>query len=297
MNIALYARNTPTNKPDYISTIYGILRQNQSQLYLFKNYYQYLKSYFQFDKNLPTVENTDDLKKYNIDILISLGGDGTLLETVSLVQKLPIPVCGINTGKLGFLTYDANPTQIDNIILSLIQNQYTVEKRDLLELLYPSHQIGGINYALNEIVIHKTDNGSMLYIDIFIDDIYLTTVFANGVIVSTATGSTAYSLSCGGPILEPGINAMIITPIASHSLNARPIVISNHHVLSFKISGRNPQYTLSLDSQTYYPVLDFDRELIKVSRAHHQFHLVVPHHYHFFNSLKSKLHWGSDTRI
>ncbi|MCX7729164.1 MAG: NAD(+)/NADH kinase [Bacteroidia bacterium] len=296
MNIALYARNTNANPPEYISIIYNILKQHQSQLYLYAPFYHYLQSTFNFSLNIPTLQNSDDLNQQHIDLLVSLGGDGTLLETVSLVQKLPVPVLGINTGKLGFLTYDVNQN-IEEALSLILKKQYIIEKRSLLELVYPTLQVGKINYALNEIVIHKTDSASMLYIDIFIDDNYLTTIFANGVIVSTPTGSTAYSLSCGGPILEPSINAMIITPIASHSLNARPIVISDQHTLSFKVSGRNPEYTLALDAKTYQMSSASKDEPIKIIRASHQFHLAVPHPYHFFNSLKNKLYWSSDKRI
>lgn len=296
MNIAVYARNTLSNKPEYIQNIYETLKEHDAQLFIYKPYYEFLSRTFNFNLPIPVIEHTEDLEKHNIDVLISLGGDGTLLETVSLVKKLPIPVFGINTGKLGFLAYDFQH-HISDAIRLILQKKYTIEKRNLLEIIHPIEQMNGVTYALNEIVIHKRDQGSMLYIDIFIDDAHLTTIFADGVIVSTATGSTAYSLSCGGPILEPELNAMIITPIASHSLNARPIVISNKHVLSFKIDGRNPQYTLSLDAKNYPINLDFKEESIRISRASHQFHLIVPHPYHFFDSLRNKLFWGSDNRF
>lgn len=296
MNIALYARNTESNKPEYVSTIYQLLHQHQSRLFICESYYQYLKQRFNFSLDVPVICNTNDLLSNQIDLLISLGGDGTLLETLSLVQNLPIPVFGINTGKLGFLTYDCNQN-ISEAIQILIQKKYTIEKRNLLELLHPKLSENTNHLALNEIVIHKRDNASMLYIDVFIDTSYLTTFFADGIIISTPTGSTAYSLSCGGPILEPGINAIIITPIASHSLNARPIVISGTHTLSFKISGRNPLFNLSLDSNNYQPNVDFSKEFIQISRSSHQFHLALPHPYHFFDSLKKKLYWGSDKRI
>lgn len=296
MNIALYARNTTSNKPDWVSIIYQKLKDQNHQLFICESYFQFLKTNFDFNLDVPVICTTDDFLKHQIDLLISIGGDGTLLETLSLVKKLPIPVFGINTGKLGFLTYDFNQNISDAIEL-ILQKKYLIEKRNLLEIIHPTQEIGETNYALNEIVIHKKDTGSMLYIEVFIDEQYLTTFFADGVIVSTATGSTAYSLSCGGPILEPGLNAMIITPIASHSLNARPIVISNHHILSFKIYGRNPQYILSLDSRVYQPNIDFSNDSIKVSKLPHQFQLVIPHRFHFFHSLKTKLYWGTDKRF
>lgn len=296
MSVALYARNTAANHPDYVSTIYNTLKEYNIPLYICESYYRYLKQQFSFTIDTPIITDTDDFVKYKIEVLLSLGGDGTLLETLSLIKKHPIPVFGINTGKLGFLTYDFN-NNISEAIQRIIHKKYTIEKRNLLELLYPTEQISDVNYALNEIVIHKRGTGSMLYIDVLIDESHLTTFFADGVIVSTATGSTAYSLSCGGPILEPGLNAMIVTPIASHSLNARPVVISNQHILSFKIYGRNPQYTLSLDSRNYTPQIDFSESAIRVSRAPHHFHLIVPHSNHFFESLKNKLYWGSDKRF
>ncbi len=296
MKVALYARNTVANKPKYVEDIYQKLSEHHAQLFICEPYFHFLKNHFNIDIDVPIIKDTSDLEKHKIDLLISLGGDGTLLETLSLVKKLPIPVFGINTGKLGFLTYDSQQ-HLQEAIDLIIQKKYTIEKRNLLELLHPAEQIKDITYALNEIVIHKRDTSSMLYIDIFIDNVHLTTIFSDGVIVSTGTGSTAYSLSCGGPILEPVLDAMIITPIASHSLNARPIVISNQHTLSFKIDGRNPQYTLSLDSKTYHIYVDFKKESIKVSKAHHSFHLVIPHSHHFFDSLRNKLYWGSDKRF
>lgn len=296
MNIALYARNTPSNKPEYVSAIHQKLNEYQSQLFIYEGFYNYLQHTSHFQENIPIIKNSEDLKKNHIDVLISLGGDGTLLETISLIQKMPIPVFGVNTGKLGFLTYDFNQNISDAISL-ILQNKYTVEKRNLLELIYPEVAPADINFALNEIVIHKKDNGSMLYIDVFIDQIHLTTFFADGVIVSTATGSTAYSLSCGGPIVEPGLNTMIVTPLASHSLNARPIVISNKHILSIKISGRNPLYNLSIDNKKFDPDINFEKDSIQISKASHQFHLIVPHPYHFFDSIRNKLYWGTDKRF
>lgn len=296
MNIALYARNTMANKPEYVLAIQNKLKETNDQLFLYEPYYQFLLQNFNIHLNIPVIKNTDDFVSNKIDLLISLGGDGTLLETLSLVQKLPVPVFGINTGKLGFLTYDFNNNVIEAINF-ITQKKFTIEKRNLLELIHPSQHNGNINYALNEIVLHKKDKASMLYIDVFIDNSHLTTFFADGVIVSTATGSTAYSLSGGGPILEPGLDAMIITPIASHSLNARPIVISNQHILSFKIDGRNPQYLLSLDSKSYELDIDFKYESIKITSAQHPFHLIVSHPYHFFDSLRNKLYWGSDKRF
>ncbi len=297
MNVALYARETVANKPEYILAIYNKLKEYNNSLFIYEPFYHFLKKNFDLKIKTPLISTNADFINHHIDLLISLGGDGTLLETLSLIKKLPIPVFGINTGKLGFLTYDFNHNITDAIDL-IIQKKYTIEKRNLIELTYPQiENKNAINFALNEIVIHKKDTSSMLYIDVLIDNAQLTTFFADGVIVSTATGSTAYSLSCGGPILEPGLNAMIITPIASHSLNARPIVISNQHVLSFRIYGRNPQYTLSLDSKVYTPSIDFTKEFIKISKPAQLFHLVVPHPYHFFDSLRNKLYWGSDKRF
>jgi len=296
MNVALYGRNTLANKPEYVLAIYEKLKQYHSPLFICESFYRFLKDTFQFTLDVPILCTTDDFTKNKIDILLSLGGDGTLLETLTLIKHLPIPVFGINTGKLGFLTYDFKDN-VANAVQLIIDKQYAIDKRHLIELLYPTEQVQDIHYALNEIVIHKRGVSSMLYIDVMIDDTYLTTIFSDGVIISTATGSTAYSLSCGGPIVEPNLNAFIITPIASHSLNARPIVISNHHILSFKIYGRNPQYTLSMDARTYSLNLDFTKETIRIGRASNLFHLVVPHPYHFFDSLRNKLYWGTDKRF
>ncbi len=290
MTIAVYARSTKDNLPIYVEQLSRIFQKEKVKLIIYKEYYEFLKSEYKFNIELPTFSNATELSKANY--LISLGGDGTMLETVALVRKSGIPVLGVNTGRLGFLA-TVNKDDLEKAAMMLINSRFTLDKRVLIELSGCENCFGDVNYALNEFTVHKQESGAMIHVDTYVDGVFLNSYFADGLIVSTPTGSTAYSLSCGGPIMMPDSNNFIITPIAPHNLNVRPIIIPNKKEMSFKVSGRSDSFYVSLDSVTSSIKPNTE---IKIKLADFKFNLINLEGQHFFGTLRNKLLWGIDKR-
>lgn len=291
MTIALYARPVKDNIPDYVKTLNTRLNKENIRLIIFQPYFSFLKKEFGFNLDIPTFSSYQELKEQTPDYLISLGGDGTMLETLEYIRDTGVPVLGVNTGRLGFLAsvYKENYT---DAIDKLIQKQFTIDARALLQLKKPNN-LFELNFALNECTLIKKDSSSMLSIDVHLDGVFLNSYWADGLIISTPTGSTAYSLSCGGPILEPSSESFILTPIAPHNLNVRPIVISDKAEISLKIKGRDKQNLISLDSKQ--ATIQTDEEVV-LKRAYFHFNLINLNGQNFFNTLRNKLMWGLDKR-
>ncbi|MCA6436442.1 MAG: NAD kinase [Bacteroidota bacterium] len=291
MTIALYARSTADNGTEYIQLIYNLLKKESVELIVYRPYLNYLQKSFNFTLNLNTFNNSEELIS-KADYVISLGGDGTLLETLDFIRKSGIPVLGVNTGRLGFLA-SVNKDDLQKALQQLLKEKFTLDKRELIELSGCESCFGDVNYALNEFTIHKKDSGAMINIDVFVDDVFLNSYFADGLIVSTTTGSTAYSLSCGGPIMVPDSDNFILTPIAPHNLNVRPIVISNTKSLEIKVSGRSESFNISLDSKSTQ--IKAGTSLF-LKKADFRFNLINLEGQHFFTTLRNKLLWGIDKR-
>ncbi|OOG69295.1 NAD kinase [Algoriphagus sp. A40] len=236
------------------------------------------------------IESQEELE--SVDFLISIGGDGTLLDAVSLVGSLEIPILGLNTGRLGFLATAATD-RIGEVIEYLATGNFQIESRSLISLECNRRLFNGINFALNEFTIHKRDTSSMITVHTYIDGKYLNSYWADGLIVSTPTGSTGYSLSCGGPLITPGAKSFVITPVSPHNLNVRPIIVSDECEISFEIEGRSEKFLLSLDSRS--TSISSETKL-SVKKAHFSAKLVKLPHYHFFDTLRQKLNWGFDMR-
>ena len=291
MTIAVYARSTKDNHADYVEQIFNALKTENVNLFIFEAYYNYLKSVYNFNLSIPTFTNSEQLIS-KADYLICLGGDGSMLETVSLVRNSGIPVLGVNTGRLGFLA-SVNKTDLNKAIQQILKEKFTLDKRELVEVSGCNNCFDNVNYALNEFTIHKKDSSAMINIDTYIDDVFLNSYFADGLIVSTPTGSTAYSLSCGGPIMMPDSDNFIITPIAPHNLTVRPIVVSNNKKISFKVSGRNDSYNIALDSRSAQ--VPTSSEII-LKKADFRMNLINLEGQHFFTTLRNKMMWGIDKR-
>ena len=291
MTIAIYARSAKSDHSIYIEHIYNFLKNEGVELIIYEPYYTFLKSEFQFTIDLKTYSSSEELISKAFYV-ISLGGDGTLLETVTFVRKSGIPVLGVNTGRLGFLAA-VNKNDLQKALQQLLNEKFTLDKRELIEISGCKDSFGGINYALNEFSIHKKDGSSMISIDTFIDGVFLNSYFADGLIVSTPTGSTAYSLSCGGPIMMPDSDNFIITPIAPHNLTVRPLVISNKKEISFRVSCRTDSYNISLDTRNSLVPADTE---IRVKKADFKLNLLNLEGQHFFSTLRNKLMWGIDKR-
>lgn len=291
MTIAVYARNTKDNHPLYLEKLASLLNKEKVNLIVYESYYQFLRKEYNFNTELKTFSDHTTLKS-KADYVICLGGDGTMLETLVLVRKSGIPVLGVNTGRLGFLA-SVSKDDIEKAASLLVEEKFALDKRELLEIVDGEKQFEDVNYGLNEFTIHKKDSSAMIHIDTYVDGVFLNSYFADGLIVSTPTGSTAYSLSCGGPIMVPDSENFIVTPIAPHNLNVRPIVISNNKTLSFKVSGRYDGFNISLDSRG--SLINSTTE-IKIKKADFRFNMISFDGQHFFETLRNKLLWGLDRR-
>jgi NAD+ kinase len=291
MRIAIYARPTPDNHPDYLRLLCTQLSDKGVELIVFEGYYQWLKQHYNFEIDLP-VFSDEFVPDSSIEMVLSLGGDGTMLETLKFVRDSMVPVLGVNTGRLGFLASVAKQ-DLEEVCGKILARKFELDKRSILELVNGKELFGGLPYAINEITVHKKDSSSMISIDAFVDEEFLNSYWADGLIVSTATGSTAYSLSCGGPIMIPGSGNFCITPIAPHNLNVRPIVLGNNHELTLQVKGRAQEFMVSLDSRN--AVIENTRKL-KVRKADFTFNLIKLEGLSFFNTLRNKLLWGLDKR-
>jgi len=291
MTIAVYARSTKVNHAAYIEQMYHYLKGEGVDMMIYKPYYDFLKTNGDLKLELDTYSTSEELIAKAF-YLICLGGDGTMLETVTFVKKSGIPILGMNTGRLGFLS-QVNKDDLQKALTLLLHEKFTLDKRELIEIDGCNNCFKDANYALNEFTIHKKDSSSMINIDTYIDGIFLNTYFADGLIVSTPTGSTAYSLSCGGPIMMPDSDNFIITPIAPHNLTVRPIVISNNKEIRFSVTGRNDDFNVSLDSRGAQIPTGSE---IRIKKANFRLNLINLEGQNFFTTLRNKMMWGLDRR-
>lgn len=227
-----------------------------------------------------------------MDFVISVGGDGTLLDTVSLVGEYEVPIVGINTGRMGFLATIAKE-DVEKAVQVLFDGDFTIQDRILINLEADQKLFNGVPYGLNEFTIHKRDTSSMIIVHTYIDGEYLNSYWADGLIVATPTGSTGYSLSCGGPLISPSAKNFVITPVSPHNLNVRPMIVSDESEITFSIEGRSKKFLISLDSRS--TAVDASVKL-KVKREKFVARLVKFHDYSFFDTLRKKLNWGFDMR-
>ena len=241
-----------------------------------------------------TYEIFTNHKDFNsgIDLAISMGGDGTFLKTVSYIRNSGVPIIGINTGRLGFLA-NISKEQIFEALSQVREKKYEFERRSLLRVLTEDDLFGDDNFALNELTLYKKDTSSMITVHASLDNKYLNSYWADGLIVATPTGSTAYSLSCGGPIITPGCQVHILTPIAPHNLNVRPMVVPDHLPISLEVEGRDRTYLLSLDGHSKSIR---QGEKVIVNKAEFRINVVKFENNNFLDTIRNKMLWGIDTR-
>lgn len=290
MKITLHGIGVQKEFLPQISFLFEILRNKKIDINLTDSLLKSLKKNAFPTKGLKPVTQIDTVKES--DFVISIGGDGTLLDTVCLVGKNEIPILGVNTGRLGFLATVAKEN-IENSIEKLVSGSFSTESRSLLRLEADIPLFNGLNFGLNEFTIHKRDTSSMITVHTYINDLYLNSYWADGLIIATPTGSTGYSLSCGGPLITPGARNFVITPVSPHNLNVRPIVVSDDNEISFKIEGRSEKFLISLDSRS--TPIDASVKL-KVKKAEFSAKLVKFASYSYFDTLRQKLNWGFDMR-
>ncbi|WP_129717758.1 NAD kinase [Pedobacter sp. SYP-B3415] len=291
MTIAIYGRDFNESVLPYIQEVLDALEEFGVKPFIYTNFHAFLKGKITLPQGTGTFQNHHELKDC-AEILLSLGGDGTLLDTLSLVRDSGIPVIGINFGRLGFLA-SINKTEIRNAIHALVNREYSIDQRGLLLLESKEGLFGDENFALNDITIHRRDNSAMMIIHAFMNDEFVNSYWADGLIIATPTGSTAYSLSCGGPIIHPSAQSMVITPIAPHNLNVRPLILPDHFNLSFEVELRSAKFLVSCDSRT----VTVDRSVkVGISKAGFQLNLVRLNNETYLSTLRNKLLWGIDTR-
>ncbi|MEO6166099.1 MAG: NAD kinase [Chitinophagales bacterium] len=291
MNVALYCRNIKKNDIPVLQQMLDQLSENKIGVFIYKPFFESVWADIKTRSGISTFASHEDIRN-KVEYMFTLGGDGTLLDTVTFIRNYPILVMGINIGRLGFLA-DIGKEEIGNAIHAILKGSYVIDQRTLLELESNKPLFGEVNYALNDVTIHKKDTSAMITIHAYINGELLNSYWADGLIISTPTGSTGYSLSCGGPIIMPTSENFVITPIAPHNLNVRPIVVSDSSVISFEIEGRFEQFFCTLDSRT--EPIDNSTQ-IAVKKCPHKIGLVRLPDHHFLETLRKKLMWGADAR-
>ena len=291
MLVAIYNRSFTQENIPLLERILKELHDHQIQMIFFKDFYERFASYLPFEYQPRLFNGKRDIP-LSTDMLFSLGGDGTLLDTITYIGNSNIPIIGINLGRLGFLA--AIPEEeIDAAILSLVRGSYTLERRTLLHLDSSVPLFDGSPFALNEFTLHRKDSSSMIKIHTYLNGEFLNTYWADGLIVATPTGSTGYSLSCGGPVVFPQTSSFVITPVAPHNLNTRSIVVPDDNVISFEVEGRAEQYLCTLDARTEAITSAVQ---LAVKRESFTISLVRPDEHNFLNTIRQKLYWGIDRR-
>jgi NAD+ kinase len=290
MRIAIYGRQFSMEALPYVQEVFDALAQHPVELYI----HHQLNDFLVNKVNTPPyyVLNSSDNIKGCIDVFLTLGGDGTLLDMVNVIRDTGIPVIGINFGRLGFLA-SINKSDIAAAIYAVVNNQFTLDSRELISIESDQEIFGDGNFALNDITIHKRDDAAMIITRVYLDGEFLNTYWGDGIIISTATGSTAYSLSCGGPIIFPQSNSIVLTPVSPHNLNVRPIVLPDTCVLSFEVESRSNNYLVTCDSRT----ATIDKTIrFKVQKAGFVLNLVRLNNESYLSTLRNKLLWGLDAR-
>lgn len=292
MQLAIYNR---TFDPEDIETLQKLLHKMDAmglELIFYKDFYERIQPHLQLT-HAPKAffSNRFDMPQ-NIDMLISFGGDGTMLDTVCFVANSRIPVIGFNLGRLGFLAA-VSEEDIEDAFMALLNGSYTIETRSLLHLDANEPLFADAPFGLNEFTIHRKDSSSMIKIHTYLNGEFLNTYWADGLIVATPTGSTGYSLSCGGPVVFPQASNFIITPVAPHNLNLRSIVVPDNVILSFTVEGRAENFLCTLDSRS--ETISAETQLA-IRKEHFYMHLVRPHEHNFLKTIRQKLYWGIDKR-
>jgi len=292
MQIALFGRSF---NPDYfpvIAKMIELLEPSTDRFFVKDNFYDFLTTGIHFNKPVQMFQDHLSLPP-DCYCMISIGGDGTLLDTLPFVRNSGIPVLGINTGRLGFLSSVSTDSMTDSV-RALLDRKIRIDERSLLRLeSSPEELFGSFPYALNEVTILKRDNTTMISISAYVNDRYLNTYWADGLIVATPTGSTGYSLSCGGPIISPDSENFIITPIASHNLTVRPIIIKDNSTVRLRVEGRVKSYLIVMDSRSIPMEHSVD---IYIKKAQYKVNLISIENQDFFQTIRNKLAWGFDKR-
>lgn len=293
MKIGIYGQFYHKNSETHIQAILNVLQNKGVEIVVEKNFLALMRENQSFHTDLSNLASFTKLDR-SYDLFFSIGGDGTILKSITFVRDLDIPIVGINTGRLGFLA-TIQKQDITSSITEILDGNYYLSERSLLsiETSPTNREITPLNFALNEVAVNRKNTTSMIKVETTINSEYLTSYWSDGLIISTPTGSTGYSLSCGGPVIEPSNESIILTPIAPHNLNVRPLVVPDNSVVTLKVSGREDTHLLSLDSR----ILTLENEtLITIKKAPFTIKFVQPIEESFIKTLRKKLLWGEDKR-
>ena len=286
---ALFGNTYQAKKSAHVLRLLSVLEKHQAEVYIQKEFYLFLVKDQKMDIRAAGVFDGND---FDADMVLSMGGDGTFLKAASYVGNKNIPILGINTGRLGFLA-DVSPEEIEETFEEIYKQNYKVEDRSILQATSQGQPLKGHPFGLNEIAILKRDSSSMITIHTSINGAYLTTYQADGLVIATPTGSTAYSLSIGGPVIVPHSNTIAITPVAPHSLNVRPIVINDDWEITLDVESRSHNFLVAIDGRS-----ETCREgtRLTIRKADYNIKVVKRPNHIFFHTLRDKMMWGADSR-
>ena len=286
---ALFGNTYQAKKSAHVLRLLSILEKHQAEIYIHKEFYQFLTKEQKMDIHAAGVFEGNE---FDVDMVLSMGGDGTFLKAASYVGNKNIPILGINTGRLGFLA-DVSPEEMEETFKDIYKGNYKLEDRSILQAFSEGQPLKGYPCGLNEIAILKRDSSSMITIHTSINGAYLTTYQADGLVIATPTGSTAYSLSIGGPVIVPHSKTIAITPVAPHSLNVRPIVINDDWEITLDVESRSHNFLVAIDGRS-----ETCREgtRLTIRKADYKIKVIKRPNHVFFHTLRDKMMWGADGR-
>ncbi len=288
--IGIHGKDLQNKSSRFLEKVLDYLKKHQAEIWVSAKFLRQFKSSRIEDYKLKSFDQGDSL--HALDYFLSLGGDGTLLESVTYIGKAETPILGINTGRLGFLATTSRE-DVESSFDELFKGNYSIDSRSVLKLISTPKLFGNLNFALNDFTIMKKDTASMITVHVHVDGELLNSYWSDGIIVSTPTGSTGYSLSCGGPLLHPKSESFVITAVSPHNLGTRPIVLADNAELTFHIEGRSKKYLISMDSR--FETVDESVKL-KIKKEKFRVKLVQLSSQNYFNTLRQKLNWGLDIR-
>ena len=288
--IGIHGKDFQNKSTRFIEKVLDHLKKTEAEICVSSKFLRQFKVSRVSGYKLKTFELGDSLR--SLDFFLSLGGDGTLLESVTYVGRTEVPIMGINTGRLGFLATNSRE-DMEDAVDALMNGEYKIDSRSVLKLTSTPKLFGNLNFALNDFTITKKDTSSMITVHAHVDGQLLNSYWADGLIVATPTGSTGYSLSCGGPLVNPQSECFVLTAVSPHNLGTRPIVIADDSEITLTIEGRSKKYLVSLDSR--FETVDESVKL-KISKEKFKVKLVQLDNQNYFNTLRQKLNWGLDIR-
>ncbi len=291
MRVAIYGRSFSPDSAELFTELFELLDMHGATIAIEEGFYRKLTDHLSFSSS-AWIFNTGESLSDRVDFMLSIGGDGTMLDTVTIVRDTGIPVLGINIGRLGFLSGVARD-QLKSAIISLKEKKFVINKRSLIHVESGKPYFGNMNFALNELSVHRKESPSLIAIKVWVNSMFVNAYWADGLIVCTPTGSTGYSLSCGGPIIYPQADTFLITPIATHNLTVRPLVIPDSNSVTIAVDARYGHYTAGLDAR-YSDIAPGDT--LTVTREAFYLNIIQFEDEEFFSTIREKLKWGLDTR-